>query len=135
MLGVTADTNIYVSALVFAGLPRQFLLAAEDSRVRLSISDAIRQELRRILQSKFAWSLERIDEALLQLEGCTELVQPSENLDVIRQDPDDNRVLECAVAARSRFIVSGDDDLLRLGKFREIRIMKVAEFMRLIAPP
>jgi len=108
VIGVTADTNIYVSALVFAGMRRQFLLAADDARIRLSISEAICRELRRVLHTKFAWSAEAVDEALLQLAGCTELVRPTETLDVITEDPEDNRVLECAAAAGSHFIVSGD---------------------------
>jgi uncharacterized protein len=111
VIEVTADTNIYASALVFAGLPRQLLLAAEDSRIRLSISEAILQELRRVLLSKFASSAEAVDEALLQLAGCTKLVRPTETLDVIAEDPDDNRVIECAAAAGSGFIVSGDKHL------------------------
>jgi len=135
VIGVAADTNIYISALIFAGLPRQFLLAAEDARIRLFISEPIRQELLRILQTKFSWSNDQVNEILLQLEGCTELVRPIETLDVIKEDPDDNRVLECAVTAGARFIVSGDNDLLRLGQFRNIRIVKVADFMKLITPP
>jgi uncharacterized protein len=135
VIGVAADTNIYISALIFAGLPRQFLLAAEDARIRLFISEPIRQELLRILQTKFSWSNDQVNEILLQLESCTELVRPIEMLDVIKEDPDDNRVLECAVAAGARFIVSGDNDLLRLGQFRNIRIVKVADFMKLITPP
>jgi uncharacterized protein len=135
VVGVAADTNIYISALIFAGLPRQFLLAAEDARIHLFISEPIRQELLRILQTKFSWSNDQVNETLLQLESCTELVRPTETLDVIKEDPDDNRVLECAVAADARFIVSGDNDLLRLGQFRNIRIVKVADFMKLITPP
>jgi putative PIN family toxin of toxin-antitoxin system len=135
VIAVAADTNIYISALIFAGLPRQFLLAAEDARIHLFISEPIRLELRRILQTKFSWSNDQVDEALAQLESCTELVRPIETLDVIKEDPDDNRVLECGVAARARFIVSGDNDLLRLGQFRNIRIVKVADFMKLITPP
>ena len=135
MIGVAADTNIYISALIFAGLPRQFLLAAEDARIHLFISEPIRLELRRILQTKFSWSNDRVNEAMLQLESCRELVRPIEMLDVIKEDPDDNRVLECAVAAGARFIISGDNDLLRLGQFRNIRILKVADFMKLITPP
>jgi putative PIN family toxin of toxin-antitoxin system len=135
VVGVAADTNIYISALIFAGLPRQFLLAAEDARIHLFISEPIRQELLRILQTKFSWSNNQVNETLLQLESCTELVRPTETLDVIKEDPDDNRVLECAVAADARFIVSGDNDLLRLGQFRNIRIVKVADFMKLITPP
>ncbi len=104
MIGVTADTNIYISARIFADRPRQFLLVAEDARIRLSISEAIRQELRRILQAKFKWSegeVEGVDETLRHLAGCTELVRPTETLDVIKEDSDDNRVLECAGAAGS----------------------------------
>ena len=67
---------------------------AEDTRIRLSISEAICRELRLVLHTKFAWSAEAVDEALLQLAGCTELVRPTETLDVITEDPEDNRVLE-----------------------------------------
>ena len=134
MVEVTADTNIYVSAFGFAGLPYQLIQAAEDGRVRLSISEPIRQELSRVLQAKFGWSADEVDEAMLQLAGCTELVRPIETLDVIPNDPADNRVLECAVAAGSQFIITGDNDLLRLGQFRNIRIVKVADFLPLITP-
>jgi predicted nucleic acid-binding protein len=54
---------------------------------------------------------------------------------VITHDPPDNRVLECAVEAGSRFIISGDDDLLRLGTYEGIRILKVAEFLELAQLP
>jgi len=87
------------------------------------------------LQAKFKWSEGEVDETLRHLAGCTELVRPTETLDVIKEDSDDHRVLECAVAAGSRFIVSGDHDLLRLGRFRNIRIVKVADFLKLITPP
>jgi uncharacterized protein len=132
---VTADTNIYISGLVFAGLPRQFLREAEAGGFRLAISDALLEELRRILRAKFAWSDEHIAEAVTQLLGCAVRVAPTERLDVIRDDPDDNRVLECAVAAGSRFIVTGDSDLLRLGSYAGIRILKVADFLELIEGP
>ena len=57
-------------------------------------------------------------------------VRPSETLAVIQDDPDDDRILACAVAAGAGFIVSGDNHLLRLGHFRGIQILKVAEFMQ-----
>lgn len=57
------------------------------------------------------------------------LVTPSEHMDVVHADPDDNRIIECAVAAVSDTVVSGDTDLLRLGSFRGIRIVKVSDFL------
>jgi predicted nucleic acid-binding protein len=62
-------------------------------------------------------------------------VEPSLPLDVITRDPSDNRVLECAVAAGSRFIVTGDDDLLSLGTYEGIRSMKVAAFLEFAQLP
>jgi putative PIN family toxin of toxin-antitoxin system len=135
VLEVTADTNIYISGLIFTGPPRQFLMQAEAGRFRLAISDALLEELRRILRAKFAWSDEAVAETVANLLGCAVLVQPTERLDVVRDDPDDNRVLECAVAAGSRYIVTGDAALLRLGSYANIRILKVAEFFGLIREP
>ena len=43
------------------------------------------------------------------------------------RDPDDDKFIECAVAAGSRYIVSGDGDLLSLDRFEGIRIIRVAE--------
>ena len=59
----------------------------------------------------------------------TERVVPTETLDPVPSDPDDNRVLECASVAGATVIVTGDDDLLRLGSCAGIRIMKAAEFL------
>ena len=92
-------------------------MQAEAGRFRLAISDALLEELGRILRAKFAWSDEAVAETEAHLLGCAVLGQPTERLDVVRDDPDDNRVLECAVAAGSRYIVTGDAALLRLGSY------------------
>jgi predicted nucleic acid-binding protein len=47
----------------------------------------------------------------------------------ISEDPTDDRILECAVAAEAEVIVSGDTHLLSLGGFRGIPIQRVAEFL------
>lgn len=135
MISVTADTNVYVSALVFAGVPRQFLKEVAAGRFHLAVSDAILNELRGVLRDKFAWTEPEIVEALSLLAGCTTLVHPTQTLDVVPDDPDDNRVIECAVAAGSRFIVTGDGDLLRLGSYGDIRILKAADFLKLVEGP
>ena len=55
-------------------------------------------------------------------------VVPTETLHVIKEDPDDDRILECAAAAKSDFIVSEDKDLLRLGQFGHAPIVSVRDF-------
>ena len=56
-------------------------------------------------------------------------VTPAVQLDVVWEDPPDNRILECAVSAGSDYIVSGDKDLLRLGRYDAIRILTPSDFL------
>ena len=48
---------------------------------------------------------------------------------MVKADPTDNRILECAAAARSDYIISGDNHLLDLSQFGRAKIMKVADFL------
>jgi len=57
-------------------------------------------------------------------------VEPKTTLSVIKEDPDDDRILECAIEARSRFIITQDKDLLRLGDFEGIEIVRPEEFLQ-----
>ena len=133
-LEVTADSNIYISALVFAGRPLQFLDAARAGVIRLAVSDALLAEIYRILRDKVRWPPEDLAEAATDLADFTVRVSPTQTIDAVPEDPDDNRVLECAVAASSRYIVTGDAALLRLGQYGGIQIVRVADFMALINP-
>jgi putative PIN family toxin of toxin-antitoxin system len=130
VVSVTADTNIYISALNFGGNPLQLLNLAEAGGIRLAVSDAIMAEIGEVLRGdKFQWPEEEIEKAQKQIARFTQRVTPTERLDVIKDDPPDNRVLECAAAAKSDYIVSGDNHLLRLQRYGNARILKVAEFM------
>jgi putative PIN family toxin of toxin-antitoxin system len=129
---VTADTNVYVSGLQFGGVPLALLAHARAGAFRLAVSEPLLAEIREVLCLKFAWSEEAVNIALSQLEECSVHVHPTETLDVIQDDADDNRILECAIAAQAGFIVSGDNHLLRLGDYRSIRILKVTDFMALL---
>ena len=59
------------------------------------------------------------------------IVTPAVQLQVIKEDPADDKILECAVTAGSDFIVSGDKDLLRVARYDSIRILNVADFLGL----
>lgn len=64
-----------------------------------------------------------------QLLGFSKYVQAEYSLNVVPQDADDNRVVECALKAGSETIVTGDTDLLVLGSFGGIKIQRVSEFL------
>jgi hypothetical protein len=55
---------------------------------------------------------------------------PKEKIAIIRDDPADNKVLECAIAAGAKFIITGDKHLLKLKKFKGISIITAKEFLQ-----
>jgi predicted nucleic acid-binding protein len=74
-----------------------------------------------------SWPQGDIQEARNQISAFAQEVTPAVRLDVVKEDPADNRMLECAVSAGAEYIVTGDQDLLRLGRYDEIRIVRVAD--------
>jgi putative PIN family toxin of toxin-antitoxin system len=129
---VVLDANIYVSAFAFGGKPKRVFQLAITRRVDVAISDPIRTEVLRTLHHKFRWSDERLREADSLIRTAARSVVPTMTLQAIESDPDDDRVLECAVTANAELIVTGDSDLLRLGEYEGIKIIQVAEFLNRI---
>ena len=136
---VIADTNVVVAGLLWHGPSRQLLNAARQGTVELFTSGALLAELEEVLQrEKF---LRRLTAAQAQprdlvtgYAALAAVVQPAQIAPVVLRDPDDDAVIACALAAAATNIVSGDRDLLALKKYREIEIVKAAEFMTRITP-
>jgi len=126
---VTLDSNIYLSALVFGGKPKRILEMAIEGEIEVAVSDPIIEEVQRHLLGKFGWSEARAAEAIESMLELATHVTPTEIIDAVPTDVDDNHVLACAVAGGSDVIVSGDADLLRLGEFRGIKTQKVSDFL------
>lgn len=132
---VVLDANVYVSALAFGGKPKRAFQLGIVGRVQIAISSPIRTEVLRTLRDKFRWSEERLADADGLIGAVARPVVPTVTLKVVRRDPDDDRVLECAVTAKADLIVTGDSDLLSLGEYDGIRIVQVAEFLELLGSP
>jgi putative PIN family toxin of toxin-antitoxin system len=126
---VVADTNVFISALMFGGLPGRFLDLALSHGFTLVTSRALLDELDEKLRGKFAVSERDAQAIRVKLENNANLVDPDFELNAVSDDPDDNRVLECAVAGKADFIVSGDRHLLRIGCYEGIAIVTVRQFI------
>ncbi len=133
MLRVTADSNIYISALNFGGIPDKILDLARDGWIELAVSGAILDEVVRVLQDKFGWSQDAVGMARIQICGFAELVTPDRAIEVVKDDPTDNRILECAAMGGSAFLVTGDRHLLKLGRFEGTLIVAPSVFLEIMA--
>jgi predicted nucleic acid-binding protein len=88
----------------------------------------LRSEAGRILADKFHWSQDEIRLACDVYWNTGVPVTPQAVIQACR-DPDDNRVLECAVEGHAQYIVTGDRDLLKMEKFRGCEILSPADFL------
>src|SRR3989344_1756209 len=119
---VVLDTNILVSALVYGGNPKKILLLALDKRIQVATSSLLLAELTDIISKKFPLSLENMHLLEKEMKKIFIIVRPNKILSIVR-DEDDNRVLEAAVEGKCNFIITGDKDLLDLGKYKNIKII------------
>ena len=130
MRSVTPDSNLYISALIWDGKPEQLLEMALARKVRLFISDPIMDEVMEVLETKFRHSPKRLALEKEYLSKCTARCVPKVKLEVVKDDPEDNKIVECAVHSRSEAIITNDKDLLRMEEYNGIKMMKVHEFLR-----
>src|SRR5712691_7166996 len=135
---VVADTNIVVSGLLWKGNPRRVLDAARDGAIELFTSAVLLTELEDVLnREKFAKRLASVQvsphELVLGYAALASVIQPASIDPVILADPDDDAVLACGVAAQVEIIVSGDNHLLGLSSYRDIRILTAAELVAKIS--
>ena len=126
---VVFDTNVLVSALALPGgrgdeaLRR--IVRGEDT---LALSRPIVDELLSVLARKFSYDREALARVAVFLAELGELVEPTESLEVLADEPD-NRILECALAADVHVIVTGDHQMLAYGEFRGIRIISLGAYL------
>ena len=128
VITATLDSNIYISALEYGGIGARLLMMARASIIRVDTSEDIIVETIGVLRDKYRWEGYRLHFAGIELRKLGNVVVPSQTL-AITDDPDDNRILECAVTAGSDVIVTYDKDLLRLSEYAGIKIIRPMEFL------
>ena len=134
MIRALFDTNVFISAILFGGVPGQLLDHAIASRFKLVTSPILLDELDRKFREKFHWNTSDVAESRHDLERLCEVVSTTEALHIVLANPDDDRVLEAATAGRADCIVSGDKHLLSLGSFRGIPILTARQFLDILYP-
>lgn len=128
MIAVVLDSNIYISALLFGGNPRRIIGLAERGFIKLYTSKEVQTEVQRVLIAKFNWPQTRVVAASKHLWSLGRCIQPLLTLNDC-PDPDDNRVLECAVTAKADWLITGDQHLLSLHPYRNILIATPRQFL------
>ena len=139
MLKAVIDTNQFVSSLISKqGPSAQLIDRWREQRFILVTSPEIIAEIQRVLKyphisKKYKLSKSDVQSLLTLIEHEAVVIPKLPAVHVIKDDPDDDKFLACAFAARAEYIVSGDRHLLSLGSYKSISIVTVKEFL-LICP-
>ncbi len=131
---VVLDTNILVSALLFKGELSKIADRWKKGRIAPVFSRETFEEFRTVLEyPKFSLTGREI-KMIIEEEVLPffEVAEISDKISGVCRDPADDKFIACAVSASADFIVSGDNDLLDIGKYKSVRIITAAEFLKMI---
>jgi uncharacterized protein len=130
-LRAVLDTNVYFSAFSHPkGVPFEIWEQALSRKFTLLVSPPILREIAEVLRLDLGWQESEIVAQLKLISRVAEIVVPRISLQVVKADPDDDKVLECGVEGRADLIVSGDRHLTSLKSFRGIGIVRPVDFQR-----
>lgn len=129
---VVIDTNVFVSGLTFKGKPREVLDLIWRGDIEACISSFILKELEETLKKGFSWDRDQIKHTIEKIKAKTILVPAKNKVSVIKENDDDNRILECAIKGKAQHLISGDrKHLLPLKEYQGIKLLSPAEFLKL----
>lgn len=127
---VVFDTNVLISALGWDAKPEACLEQVLHGQAEGYISPAMLDELQRVMEyPRFEFTEAEQRSFVEIILASFHVVEPGISLEVVEDDPDDDVVLECAVASDADYIVSGDSHLQNLDVYRTIDILSPATFL------
>ncbi|MCD6185524.1 MAG: putative toxin-antitoxin system toxin component, PIN family [Deltaproteobacteria bacterium] len=129
MIKVVIDTNVFISSF-FGGIPREVINLWRDGQITICISQSILEEYIKVLNRLGIDKHEITKLTKLFAEGYNLIfAATTPKIEIVKDDPDDNKFIECAVELGSKTIISGDKHLLNIGKYIDIKILSPREFM------
>jgi len=134
---VVLDTNVWLSALLWGGKPAEIIKAAEDGKFIVVTSEEIIREINQVLnypRFRKIYEAEGLchEDLLESVLKIVKFVNVTKRVKVVIDHAADNKFVECALAADSDYIVSGDKHVPKVGSYKKIKIVSVTEFLEAI---
>ena len=136
MIKAVLDSGVLVSAFVTPkGISAELLHLARQDFFQIYLCEEIFEEIKRVLltyphiRKQYSYSNRQVAMFCQGLRGATNLVAKIPVIKVVANDPNDNMVVACAIKAKAQYIVTRDDDILVIGKYKGIKIVTPEEFM------
>jgi putative PIN family toxin of toxin-antitoxin system len=127
---VVIDTNIFVSSF-FGGNPRKIIDLWRNEKIALCLSNAILDEYVDVLSRVGLKEEVELEELLSLFSRGFNIVFTTKTpkIKIIKNDPDDDKFIECAVALKAHAIITGDREVLAIKEYMGIRILTPQMFL------
>lgn len=123
-MSVVFDTNVIISSTLWEGsVAQKLLFRLIRSEIKVFSSQEILSEYQKVLRRDFEYSDEELMRIMETVMSFAELVKPTEKVKAVKDDPYDDKIIECAIASSSEYIITYDKHLLNLNGFRGIKII------------
>ena len=128
---IVLDTNVFVSGVFFGGQPGRILAAWRDARVRLVLSPEILEEYVEVLHRlEKLYAPVKAEPVIELILAGSEIISAPPLKEPVSSDPDDDKFIACDLASKARVIVSGDNHLLSMERYRNIDILSPSRFVK-----
>ena len=128
---VVVDTNIFVSSF-FGGNPRKIIRLWKKGEINLCLSKDILDEYVDVLQRIGLEDEREIEELLLLFAKGINIIFTTRTpkIKVVKEDPDDDKFIECAIALKAEVIITGDKALKAINEYMGIKILTPQQFLK-----
>ena len=133
---IVLDTNVLISAAFWYGSSNEIMEKIERNEIELILSKEIIEEFSRVLgyeeiQEKIKNKSLEMKRTVGRVVSLSKIVVPSTRATIVKDDPDDNKFIEAALEGKANYIITQDNHLLKIKKYKGIKIVSPSEFLRL----
>tara|TARA_Y100000310_G_scaffold345315_2_gene463693 strand:+ start:11944 stop:12342 length:399 start_codon:yes stop_codon:yes gene_type:complete len=127
---VTVDTNFLISSMIWDNsVAHKLLLKLISNDVDIYTTKEILEEFSKVLKRDFKYSDKGVVERIDNVVSFVKLVITKNKINIVKGDPDDNKIIECAFESDSKYIITYDKHLLKIKEYKGINIIKPEEFL------
>ena len=136
---ITADTNVLVSAAYWDGESNKIIEKVERKEIELVLSKEILEEFAAVLgyremQDKIKNKNLEMKRTIERIAAISTIAEPKQKFEIVKEDPDDNKIIDCAKAGNVDYIVTNDHHLLNLKNIGGIVVITPEELIQLTKP-
>ena len=132
-MNITADTNFLISATQWDNsVAFKLLRELLEMNITIFTTKEILDEFSEVLQRDFKYNKEETTNILEEVLVFVKIIETQERIKIVKDDPDDDKIIDCAVASNSDYLITYDNHLLKLKEYKQIKIIKPEELLKLL---